>query len=401
MQQVVLVINLGSASLKFSIFAIEQDEVNTTAIIRGQLAPLELNTQLILYDKNGHATQENIRLANKENNNIQVLIFKFLLNWLDTNYPNYTIAAAGHRVVHGGNLFSCPVVVNVEVFTKLQTLCSLAPLHQPYNLSGIQILAQQLPNIKQVACFDTAFHSTQSDLVRAYAIPESVSQGLIKRYGFHGLSYEYIAQVLPNYLDTQIADGKIIVAHLGHGASLCAMHKRKSIATTMGFTALDGLPMGTRCGSIDPGIILYLMTERKMTVTEVTELLYNKSGLLGVSGISSDIRELINSNDPNAKFAIDLFTYRIAREIGSLMAALGGLDGIVFTAGIGEHSSRIRAEVCKQLIWLGIDLNLTANTANEIKISTAESAIPITVIPTNEELIIAQHTWHCIYASQN
>ncbi len=396
MQKAILVINLGSSSLKFSVFTLTNHELDTTAQIRGEFAPLNTTTQLKLCDKNGIATEQIIKLTSEENYDTHALVIKYLLNWLKDEYPNYQFIGAGHRVVHGGNLFAHPILITTEILTKLKRFCPLAPLHQPYNLAGIKILAQQLPHLKQVACFDTAFHTTQTKVARGYALPESVAKNLIKRYGFHGLSYEYIAQVLPEYLDSTIANSKIIVAHLGHGASLCAMQERKSMATTMGFTALDGLPMGTRCGNLDPGVVLYLMAEEKMTVAEVTDLLYNQCGLLGVSKISSDIRTLISSDDPNAQYAIDLFVYRIVREIGSLTAALGGLNALIFTGGIGEHSATIREKVCQQLSWLGAHLNLTANVANETKISADKISVPVLIIPTNEELVIAQHTWSCI-----
>jgi acetate kinase len=268
-------------------------------------------------------------------------------------------------------------------------------LHQPHNLTAIKALANVHPDLPQVACFDTAFHVAQQPVAKEFAIPRRLSESGIKRYGFHGLSYEYIAQVLPKFAGAK-ADGRVVVAHLGNGASMCAMKGRKSVATTMGFTALDGLPMGTRSGSIDPGVILYLMSGLGMDIDEVTELLYHKSGLLGVSGISNDMRELLESDSPHAAEAIDLFVYRIGRELGSLCAALKGLDTFVFTAGIGEHSNAIRERVCEDARWLGISLDEHANIRGGPLISKDNSEVSVWVIPTDEEIMIAEHTYNLI-----
>jgi acetate kinase len=267
----------------------------------------------------------------------------------------------------------------------------LAPLHQPHNLLPIQTIAEQRPGLLQVACFDTAFHQSASPLAQAFALPPSITDRGVRRYGFHGLSYEYIASVLPRY-DARAAAGKTVVLHLGNGASMCAMRGGKSVATTMGFTAVDGLPMGTRSGNLDPGVILYLLEELHMDARAIESLLYQESGLLGVSGVSSDMRELLDSSDPRAKFAIDLFVYRIGRELGSLAAALGGLDAIVFTAGIGEHAAPVREAVCRQASWLGVNFDPTGNKAGGPRITTAASRVAVWVIPTNEELMIARHT---------
>jgi len=280
-----------------------------------------------------------------------------LLGWIEGHAAGLSIVAAGHRV--------------------------------------IKALVKIKPDLPQVACFDTAFHRTQSPLARAFALPRDLSEAGVKRYGFHGLSYEYIAYVLPDFVGAA-SDGRVVVAHLGNGASMCAMRGRKSVATTMGFTALEGLPMGTRCGAIDPGVILYLMSERGMDVAQVTDLLYHKSGLLGVSGLSSDMRELLESHSPHAAEAVDLFVYRIGRELGSLVAALGGLDVLVFTAGIGEHAPAIRQRVCEDAGWLGVRLNEAANLGGGPRISHDGSAVSVWVIPTDEELMIAQHTAACV-----
>ena len=316
---------------------------------------------------------------------------EFLFDWLQANVRDANLIAVGHRVVHGGTSYAAPVRVDANVLNRLAVLVPLAPLHQPHNLLPIRTIAERRPELPQVACFDTAFHQTASQLAQAFALPSSITDRGVHRYGFHGLSYEYIAAVLPRH-DARAAAGKTVVLHLGNGASMCAINAGKSVATTMGFTAVDGLPMGTRSGSLDPGVVLYMMQELKMGPGAIESLLYNESGLLGVSGVSSDMRELLESQDPRAKFAIDLFVYRIGRELGSLAAALGGLDAIVFTAGIGEHAVAVREAVCMQSDWLGVQLDTEANNAGGPRISTASSRVSAWVIPTNEELMIARHT---------
>jgi acetate kinase len=293
--------------------------------------------------------------------------------------------------VHGGTEYAAPVRIDSAALDTLAEYVPLAPLHQQHNLLPIRVIAERRPELPQVACFDTAFHRSAPPLAQAFALPPSITDRGVRRYGFHGLSYEYIASVLPRH-DARAAAGKTVVLHLGNGASMCAMSGGKSVATTMGFTALDGLPMGTRSGNLDPGVVLYLMEELHMDARAIESLLYTESGLLGVSGISSDMRELIESPDPRAKFAIDLYVYRIGRELGSLAAALGGLDAIVFTAGIGEHAVVVREAVCRQATWLGVDLDPAANAAGGPRISTASSRVAVWVISTNEELMIARHT---------
>jgi acetate kinase len=301
------------------------------------------------------------------------------------------LEAVGHRVVHGGPTFARPVPVDREVLAVLEQFTPLAPLHQPHNLAPIRMLLEQRPTLSQVACFDTAFHSTNPEIAQRFAIPAELHDAGVRRYGFHGLSYEYIASVLPEH-DRHAADGRTVVCHLGNGSSMCAMDAGRSIASTMGLTALDGLPMGTRSGAIDPGVLLYLMDERRMNARAVERLLYNKSGLLGVSGISSDMRKLLESSDPRAALAVSLYVYRIRRELGSLAAALGGLDALVFTAGIGENSAAIRERVCRDAAWLGVTLDEAANRAGGPRISAKNSRVSAWVIPTNEELMIARHT---------
>jgi acetate kinase len=293
--------------------------------------------------------------------------------------------------VHGGTQFTAPVLVTKEVVASLKTFCPLAPLHQPHNLAPVEAIAVAAPHISQVACFDTAFHQAQPALAQTYAIPRELTDSGVRRYGFHGLSYEFVSTRLKE-IAPKLAAGLVIIAHLGNGASLCALKGGRSTATTMGFTAVEGLVMGTRCGSIDPGVLIYLMDEHGMDARALENLIYKKSGLLGVSGISSDMRTLRESNDPNAREAIDLFIYRIVREIGSLAAALGGLDAIVFTGGIGQNDAATRREVIAGCAWVGASLDEKSNKGVEGRIDSASSEIPIWVIPTDEERVIARHT---------
>jgi len=305
--------------------------------------------------------------------------------------PDVSLAAIGHRVVHGGTAFAEPVLVTPERLEALQALTPLAPLHQPNNLAPIRLAREVLPDVPQVACFDTAFHRTNPEITQMFALPFELHEAGIRRYGFHGLSYEYIASRLP-HVDAERAAGRVVAAHLGNGASLCAMAGGRSVASTMGFTAVDGLMMGTRCGTIDPGVLLYLMDERGLDARAIERLVYRESGLLGVSGISADMRVLLASDAPRARLAIDLFVHRIVREIGSLAAALGGLDAIVFTAGIGEHAPEVRRRVVAGCAWLGATLDDAANAAGHACISTPGSRCAVYVVPTDEELMIARHT---------
>jgi acetate kinase len=293
--------------------------------------------------------------------------------------------------VYGGAMFSAPVRVDDDVMGQLSKLEPLAPLHQPHNLSGIRICAALQPRVPQIVCFDTAFHRTMDSVTRRLGLPRAYEEEGVQRYGFHGLSYEFIAQQL-RAIDPDLAKARVIVAHLGNGASLCAMHDGRSVDTTMSFTALDGLLMGTRPGTLDPGAVTYLMRERTMSATEIEDLLYHRSGLLGISGISSDMRRLLASDDSHAREAVDLFVFRAAREIGALVASLGGLDGLVFTAGIGEHAPEIRSRVCARCAWLGVILDERANGAGQIRVSTEASRVRVYVIPTDEERMIAEHT---------
>jgi acetate kinase len=317
-----------------------------------------------------------------------------LFRWADEEKKKLgdaRLAAVGHRVGHGGLKYFEPVRIDAGVLAYLEQLIPLVPLHQPHNLAAIRALEKRRPDLPQVACFDTAFHRSQPEVAQAYALPRAYTEKGVRRYGFHGISYEYIASELPRY-DSRAAASRVIVAHLGNGSSLCAMKAGRSVATTMGFSSLDGLPMGTRCGSLDPGVILLLLDHLHLDARAIEALLYKESGLLGVSGISSDMRALLASADPRAAEAVDLYVYRIGRELGSLAAALGGLDALVFTAGIGEHAAAIRSRVCRDAAWLGLELDEAANQAGGPRISRSESRIAAWVIPTNEELMIARHT---------
>ena len=308
-----------------------------------------------------------------------------------SRYGNARVLGVGHRVVHGGATFSGPTVVTPSVLDDLRKLVPLAPLHQPYNLAAIEAVAARLPGVPQVACFDTSFHRGQAGVAEVVPLPRDLVRSGIQRYGFHGLSYEYIASALPQ-VAPEIAGGRVIVAHLGSGASLCALRNGRSVDHSLGFTALDGLCMGTRPGAVDPGVILYLFQELGLSAKEVETILYKKSGLLGISGISNDMRDLIDSREPAAQLAVDYFVYRATKEIGALAAVLGGIDGLVFTAGIGENSAAVRARICEACAWLGVDLDQEANARRTPRISRSGSRVSAWVIPTNEELMIARHT---------
>lgn len=305
--------------------------------------------------------------------------------------PSLSIVAAGHRIVHGGERYSAPAVLNHELVEELADFIPLAPLHQPHNLRAVHAVMALMPDIPQVGCFDTAFHRSQPALAQAFALPRRLTQGGIKRYGFHGLSYDYVARQLPAVLGER-ARGGVVIAHLGNGASMCALRDGKSVGSTMGFTAVDGLMMGTRTGNLDPGVLLYLMEEKGMDARALTRLLYKESGLLGVSGISQDMRTLLASDAPEAKEAVDLFCYRIARELGSLAAAAGGLDAIVFTGGIGEHAVEVRTKVAELSAWMGVKLDAEANARSASRIEAADSGIALAVVPTDEQLMIARYT---------
>jgi acetate kinase len=384
----IVVLNAGSSSIKFSLFAERSRELELVA--RGQVEGIYTAPHFTAKDAAGKPAGEKRWDAGTKLGHDNALVY--ILEWLKVSYgTDYRPAAVGHRVVHGGTGYAAPVRVDAAVVAELEKLVPLAPLHQPHNLAPIRSLLQRAPDLPQVACFDTAMHRSNPPLAQMFALPKELDDAGVRRYGFHGLSYEYIASVLAKF-DERAARGRTVVLHLGNGASMCALEAGRSVASTMGFTAVDGLPMGTRCGAIDPGVILYLMDERKMDARAIEKLIYSQSGLLGVSGVSSDMRALLESKEPRAQLAVDLFVYRIGRELGSLAAALGGLDAIVFTAGIGERAVPIRERVCRQAAWLGVELDPEANAKGGPRISTASSRTAAWVIPTNEELMIARHT---------
>lgn len=389
MSDAILILNAGSSSLKFSVF---RDNEPPELLLRGQLESLLTEPRFVARDATGRVLDEHAWPAGASLGHHGAIEFLFDRGQRGA-LGDMRLVAAGHRVVHGGTRFTQPVRVDHAVLSDLESLVPLAPLHQPHNLAAIKAVGSHAPALPQVACFDTSFHRTQLPVVQHYALPRKLTDAGIQRYGFHGLSYEYIASRL-SQLDPQATSARTIVAHLGNGASLCAMRGGVSVATTMGFTPLDGLVMGTRCGAIDPGVLIHLMDQYGMDSRALDRLLSHESGLLGVSGISSDMRTLLEqeSVSPRAAEAIELFVYRISREIGSLAAALGGLDAIVFTGGIGEHAPSIRARVCRAAKWLGLELDEPANDRGETRFSGATSRVAAWVIPTDEELMIAKHT---------
>jgi acetate kinase len=387
MSDAIAVLNAGSSSIKFSFF--EQGAADLSLMLRGQVEGIHTAPRFTVKGARGetlatHAWDEGSALGHDG-------ALEHIVSFVRERLEGRRLAGIGHRVVHGGLAYANPVRVDPRVLDELAQFVALAPLHQPHNLTPIRLLLERRPDLPQVACFDTAFHRTQPELAQMFALRADLHDEGVRRYGFHGLSYEYIASMLPQ-LDPRAARGRTVVLHLGNGASLCALAAGRSVATTMGFTAVDGLPMGTRCGSLDPGVILYLMDQRGMDARAIEKLIYNQSGLLGVSGVSSDMRELLASDEPRARLAVDLYVYRIGRELGSLAAALGGLDALVFTGGIGENSAEIRARVCRDAAWLGVALDEQANQAGGPRIGTAASQTAAWVVPTNEELMIARHT---------
>jgi acetate kinase len=377
------VINAGSSSLKFSFYEGER------RLLAGQIEGLGARPSVGAVGADGGAVPPPDFGAALPTTPSEAL--PKILPWAVERLGGRRLSALGHRIVHGGLRHSAPARVTPELLAELKALVPLAPLHEPHNLAPIEAATRLDPDLPQVACFDTAFHRTQPEIEQAFALPYSFYEEGIRRYGFHGLSYEYIASVLPERAP-EIAAGRVVVAHLGNGCSACAMRRGRSVATTMGFTALDGLPMGTRCGELDPGVVLHLVQQRGMTAVELVDLLYRRSGMLGLSGISSDFRELLASEAPRARFAVELFCSRTARLIASLAAAMGGLDGVVFTAGVGENAAPVRERICRACDWLGLDLDAAANRAHRERISAAGSRIAAYVIKTDENLMIARHT---------
>ena len=388
MADAIAVLNAGSSSVKFSLFT---DDAGTLDLVaRGQAEALFTSPRFTAKDGEGRV------VAGKAWGDGVVLghagALDHLMGFVRERLAGHRLVGVGHRVVHGGLEYAAPARVDAALVERLEKYVPLAPLHQPHNLAPIRLLLDRAPDLPQVVCFDTAFHRGQPPVAQAFALPKSVTDRGVIRYGFHGLSYDYVASALPAH-DARAAAGKCVVLHLGNGSSMCAIAGGRSVASTMGFTAADGLMMGTRCGSLDPGVVLYLMDELRMDARAIERMIYQESGLLGVSGISSDMRTLEASDAPGAAAAIDLYAYRIGRELGSLAAALGGLDAIVFTAGIGENSRGLRARVCRDAAWLGVELDPAANDAAEgaARISTTSCRTAAWVIPTNEELMIARH----------
>ncbi len=380
-----LVLNAGSSSLKFGLYDYTREYPRCLA--RGSFADLDGESTFRAFDDKNHPlNNEHVNVANQEQT------ITWLLEWLAKTLPGISVQAVGHRVVHGGSLFSSPVRLTATVLKQLYAFVPLAPLHLSHNLAVIRALQSQQPNLPQVACFDTAFHHNMPFIEQVYALPRHWFDKGIRRYGFHGLSYEYIAGVLPDHLGS-MAEGKVIVAHLGHGASLCAMHQRRSVATTMGFTPLDGIPMATRPGSLDPGIITYLMREEKIAVNDLDHMLNHECGLAGLSNSSGDMRELLADSKPESREAVEYFVHHTHRAIASLAGALGGLDALIFTAGIGENSSTVRESICKATNWMGVEIDVHANKQHKTLISKPDSRISVWVIPTDEEQIIARHVY--------
>ena len=382
-----LVLNAGSSSLKFCVFK-RPETLQWQLDAKGQIEGIGTAPRLSVKDGAGTPIADD-RLDRAVSDGRKAV--DALAAWLHGKYQGGKVLGVGHRVVHGGSRFVGPTIVNDEALAQLRELVPLAPLHQPYNLAAIEEVFERLPGVPQVACFDTSFHCSHSAVAALVPLPRELCQSGLQRYGFHGLSYEYIASVLPE-VAPEIARGRVIVAHLGSGASLCALKDGKSVDNSLGFTALDGLCMGTRPGALDPGIVLYLFQGLGLSAKEVETILYKKSGLLGISGISNDMRDLLDRKEPEARLAVDYFVYRAAKEMGALAAVLGGIDGLVFTAGIGENSAEIRRRICESSVWLGLELDAAANANRGPRISTSQSKVSTWVIPTNEEIMIARHT---------
>jgi acetate kinase len=386
MREPILVINAGSSSIKFSVFETAADR-SLSAGVHGQVEGIGSSPRLQIGDPQGGKLADEALSAAGHDGAIAAIHA-----WFAAHVGSEAgFDGVGHRVVHGGLKYAQPALVDRELLADLEDLVALAPLHEPHQIAAIRAVGAAAPEVRQVACFDTAFHRSQPPLAQQFALPRELTAEGIRRYGFHGLSYEYIVAALPR-IAPDCVHAKLIVAHLGNGASMCAIDQGRSVATTMGMTPVDGLPMGTRTGALDPGVMLYLMQHERMDASAIEHLIYERSGLLGVSGLSSDMRTLLASESPAAREAIELFVYRIGRELGSLVAALRGLDALIFTGGIGEHAWQIRARVCRDAEWIGIRLDETANLAGGPRISRAGSAPSVWVIPTDENLMVARHT---------
>ena len=388
----ILILNAGSSSLKFALFPMTPRLADLPQL-SGQVEGI--GAEPLMHAKDTHTGErftENLAVPDGTDQNGQHRnALEFVFDWIRRHSPGVEIVAAGHRIVHGGEHYSAPTRLDESVLRTLDTFVPLAPLHQPHNLRAVRAVATLMPQVPQVGCFDTAFHRTQPAVAQTFGLPRKYTAEGVKRYGFHGLSYDYVARQLPEVIGER-AKGAVVIAHLGNGASMCALRDGKSVASTMGFTAVEGLMMGTRTGSLDPGVMLYLMEQKGMDAKALTNLLYKESGLLGVSGISQDMRTLLASDAPEAREAVDLFCYRIARELGSLAAAAGGLDALVFTGGIGEHAAAVREKVAALSAWMGIDIDPAANAQHASRIDTPASRVAVAVVPTNEERMIARYT---------
>jgi acetate kinase len=380
----IVVLNAGSSSIKFCTF--RRNGAGLERELRGQVSGLGTAPRLTAKRGVNAIVDRELSAGGMSHGDALGL----LLDFLRTELRGEAIVGIGHRVVHGGLEFMAPTRVDAGILERLDRYVPLAPLHQPHNLAAIRLMLERLPGVPEIACFDTAFHRTIPEVAQLFALPPRFAEAGVRRYGFHGLSYEYVASVLPS-LDTRAAVGRTVVLHLGNGASMCAMAGGRSVATTMGFTAVDGLPMGTRTGALDPGVLLFMFDELGLSVREVERLLYHESGLLGMSGVSSDMRDLLASDLPAARLAIDVFVYRARRELGSLAAALAGLDALVFTGGIGENQHEVRRRICADAAWLGLELDVAANERHGPRISSAGSAVSAWVVPTDEETMIARH----------
>ena len=396
MEDFALVLNAGSSSLKFCVYR-RPGEQNWGLEARGQIEGIGTSPHFSVKDGAGTKVADEALDTSVRDGGGAIDV---LAGWLRGRYGGSRVRGVGHRVVHGGPNFASPVVVTPQVLEELRRLVPLAPLHQPHNLAAIDAVSAQLPDVPQVACFDTSFHRGQPEVATVVPLPRDLCRDGVQRYGFHGLSYEYVASVLPT-VAPEIAAGRVIVAHLGSGASLCALRGGRSMDSTLSFTALDGLCMGTRPGALDPGVVLYLFQTLGLSAKEVESVLYKKSGLLGISGISNDMRDLLGNPAPSAQLAVDYFVYQVAKQVGAMAGALGGVDGLVFTAGIAENSAEIRARICAACVWLGIEIDADANASRQPRITRPGSPVSAGVVPTNEELMIARHTGRLLGLAAN
>ncbi len=383
----VLALNAGSSSIKFGLFEVGNGS-RLSLMSKGGIEGVGGDPHFTATDADGSVLED--KHWQGEDAAYDAMLGA-LLAWAEGHVQPDTLAAVGHRVVHGGHHFTAPVLLYDDIVQQLDALTPLAPLHQPHSLAPVRTLMALRPGLPQVACFDTGFHHTMPAVATRFALPREYEDEGVRRYGFHGLSYEYVARVMRQETPV-LAAGRVVVAHLGNGASLCAMRDGRSQDTTMGFTALDGLVMGTRCGTLDAGVVLYMLQQKRLAAQEVEHVLYERSGLLGVSGLSGDMRALLASADPRAREAVELFAFRIGQQTAAMASSLGGLDGFVFTGGIGEHAADVRAMVCERLRWLGVQLDAAANRAGAGRISAPGSRVEVHVIPTDEEATIARHT---------